>query len=254
MNDIRHAIRLWTKSPGFSLTAVLTMAIGIGASTEMRGYSTHPLDANTYTALCPEDGVRISAPFRHELQRRCRVTGDRATAASFTQALAQKANTMRIQIDVDGTRLTATLDDNATTRDFISLLPLTLTLEDYNGTEKISNRPKRLSTKDAPAGVDPSIGDITYYSPWGNLAIFYKDFRYSSGLVKLGRIDSHLGSRSRGNAACPHRTRRTVSRLMPSRGSATSPTPVAEFPDARIEYDIDGRDHTLDLEVMTPHY
>jgi hypothetical protein len=27
-----------------------------------------------------------------------------------------------------------------------------------------------------------------------------------------------------------------------------------QFPDARIEYDIDGRDHTLDLEVMTPHY
>jgi hypothetical protein len=22
----------------------------------------------------------------------------------------------------------------------------------------------------------------------------------------------------------------------------------------RIEYDIDGRDHTLDVEVMTPHY
>jgi hypothetical protein len=27
-----------------------------------------------------------------------------------------------------------------------------------------------------------------------------------------------------------------------------------QFPDGRIEYDIDGRDHTLDVEVMTPHY
>jgi hypothetical protein len=26
------------------------------------------------------------------------------------------------------------------------------------------------------------------------------------------------------------------------------------FPDVRIEYDIDGRDHSLDVEVMTPHY
>jgi hypothetical protein len=86
--------------------------------------------------------------------------------------------------------MTATLDDNATSRDFISLLPLTLTLEDYNGTEKISNLSRKLSTKDAPAGIDPSVGDITYYSPWGNLAIFYKDFGYSRGLVKLGRIDS----------------------------------------------------------------
>jgi len=27
-----------------------------------------------------------------------------------------------------------------------------------------------------------------------------------------------------------------------------------QFPDVRVEYDIDGRDHTLDIEVMTPHY
>jgi hypothetical protein len=27
-----------------------------------------------------------------------------------------------------------------------------------------------------------------------------------------------------------------------------------QFPDARIEYDVDGRDHTLDVEVLTPHY
>lgn len=27
-----------------------------------------------------------------------------------------------------------------------------------------------------------------------------------------------------------------------------------QFPDARIEYELDGRDRTLDVEVMTPHY
>ena len=57
---------------------------------------------------------------------------------------------MKIRIDVEGTRMTATLEDNATARDFASLLPLTLTLEDYSATEKISDLPKRLSTKDAP--------------------------------------------------------------------------------------------------------
>lgn len=29
---------------------------------------------------------------------------------------------------------------------------------------------------------------------------------------------------------------------------------VCSSPDVRIEYDIDGREHTLDVEVMTPHY
>jgi hypothetical protein len=70
--------------------------------------------------------------------------------------------------------------------------PLALTLNDYNATEKVSDLPRRLSTKEVPPGFDPSIGDIAYYAPRGNLAIFYKDFGYSSGLVKLGTIDSGL--------------------------------------------------------------
>jgi hypothetical protein len=99
---------------------------------------------------------------------------------------------MKIRIDVDGTSVTATLDDTAAAKDLVSLFPLTLTLEDYNRTEKISDLPKKLSTRGAPAGFDPSRGDIAYYAPWGNLAIFYKDFPYSRGLVKLGRIDSGI--------------------------------------------------------------
>jgi hypothetical protein len=91
---------------------------------------------------------------------------------------------------VEGRALTATLVDNATSRDFVSLLPLTLTLRDYESTEKIRELPRKLSTKGAPAGIDPAIGDITYYAPWGNLAIFYRDFGYSSGLIHLGRLDS----------------------------------------------------------------
>jgi hypothetical protein len=64
-----------------------------------------------------------------------------------------------------------------------------LTFEEYAGTEKISNLPKRLSKDDAPSGSKPSVGDFTYYSPWGNLAIFYRDFGFANGLIKLGKID-----------------------------------------------------------------
>jgi hypothetical protein len=109
-----------------------------------------------------------------------------------TKTSPKQADSMKIRLKVGDTVLTATLIDSATTRDFISLLPLTLTLEDYAGTEKISNLPKRLSTENAPSGSDPSVGDITYYAPWGNLAIFYRDFGYSRGLVILGKIDSGI--------------------------------------------------------------
>ena len=97
---------------------------------------------------------------------------------------------MKIRMNVGGQTITATLDDNETARDFVSLFPMTLTLEDYASTEKISYLPRRLSTKEAPPGCDPAVGDITYYAPWGNLALFYRDFGYSSGLIKLGSFDS----------------------------------------------------------------
>lgn len=82
--------------------------------------------------------------------------------------------------------------DNPTSRDFLTLLPLKLTLKDYARTEKISYLSRKLSTQNAPAGSDPSIGDFTYYSPWGNLAIFYRDFGYANGLIILGNIESGI--------------------------------------------------------------
>ena len=101
---------------------------------------------------------------------------------------------MKIRLRTNGTTVTATLIDNATSRDFLLLLPLTLTLEDYAATEKIAYLPKKLSAADAPPGFNPSAGDITYYAPWGNLAIFHKDAPYAKGLVQLGCVKSGLAA------------------------------------------------------------
>ena len=113
-------------------------------------------------------------------------------ASGLAPAMAQERTAMKIRLTVDGKAVEATLLDNAAARDFVSLLPLTLTLDDYASTEKINSLPRKLSTTGAPAGVDPSPGDIAYYAPWGNLAIFYKDAGYAKGLVKLGRLNSGL--------------------------------------------------------------
>lgn len=69
---------------------------------------------------------------------------------------------------------TAVLEDSEPARDFAALLPVELVLSDYNRTEKIADLPRRLSTEGAPDGIDPMVGDIAYYAPWGNLAIFYR--------------------------------------------------------------------------------
>jgi len=101
-------------------------------------------------------------------------------------------DTMRIRIIVEGTELAASLENTPAARDFADMLPLELTLEDYHATEKIADLPSRLSTDNAPEGVDPEVGDITYFAPWGNLALFYRDFGYSRGLVRLGRIEGNV--------------------------------------------------------------
>lgn len=105
-------------------------------------------------------------------------------------AALQRVSTMKIKITVGDNILIGTLNDSKAAQDFASLLPLSLILDDYNGTEKISNLPKRLSIAGSPPGFDPSVGNITYYAPWGNVAFFYKDFGYSTGLISLGVIDS----------------------------------------------------------------
>lgn len=124
----------------------------------------------------------------------CRPDKDLAEEAPMVENSSDTFNTdsMKLKITIGQKVLIATMYNNPTTRDFTSLLPLTLTLTDYNGTEKISDLPKKLSAKGAPAGYKPSAGDITIYAPWGNLAVFYKDFSYSSGLIVLGKINSGI--------------------------------------------------------------
>ena len=65
---------------------------------------------------------------------------------------------MKIRIAMNGNEITATSIDNATSRDFVSLLPLKLKLEDYGETEKIGYLPRKLSTEGAPPGSDPRLG------------------------------------------------------------------------------------------------
>lgn len=69
----------------------------------------------------------------------------------------------RIHVIVGNEALSATLDDTPAGRDFAALLPLELTLSDYNATEKVADLPRELVTRDAPASYTPKAGDITYY-------------------------------------------------------------------------------------------
>ena len=77
---------------------------------------------------------------------------------------------------IGDTVLTGRLWDNATARDLIAHLPLTLTFRDFNSLEKITSLPRKLSTDGVPVGDDPLPHDIGYFT----------------GIVRIGQFDGSV--------------------------------------------------------------
>lgn len=100
-------------------------------------------------------------------------------------------SSLNVNITVGDRTVTATMEDNAAARDFLSRLPLEVTLSDYSNAEKIFYPSPALTTSKVARGCTPAPGDITIYVPWGNVAIFYKSGSRSNDLIRIGRIDGN---------------------------------------------------------------
>ncbi len=100
------------------------------------------------------------------------------------------AQNTRIKLTFEGNEIYALINNSKAGNDFLSLLPLSVKAEDFNSTEKIFYLSKKLNIENEPDGINPKAGDITYYAPWGNIAIFYKNFRYSNNLIYLGKFEN----------------------------------------------------------------
>ena len=96
---------------------------------------------------------------------------------------------MQIRIAFSGQEFTATLHDNPSARDLASMLPLDLSIDDYASNEKIAYLPRKLTEEGAGPFGNEAPGDLCYYAPWGNLVFFYAGYSWSSGLIRLGRLD-----------------------------------------------------------------
>ncbi len=98
----------------------------------------------------------------------------------------------KIRLRVDGKIITATMIDSKTTRDFISLLPLTLAMNDLFRREKYAHLPKAISTEGARAHTY-EVGEIAYWSPGPDVAIYYRQDGEripAPGIIVIGNIDS----------------------------------------------------------------
>lgn len=76
---------------------------------------------------------------------------------SITTVHASKSEAPRytIQITLNDAVAIGILDNTPTTRDFVAQLPLTVKLDDYSATEKITYLPNKLTTQSTPSGITP---------------------------------------------------------------------------------------------------
>jgi hypothetical protein len=148
---------------------------------------------------CGSEGENDAAP------------GDDQHAASDTQPTSPRpaatsadrdareivGTTVRFSSDTSSVDVTIG-EDNPAVRDFLSMLPMTLTVEEFAGREKISYLPRELRHRGS-RGSDPKSGDLIYFVPWGNVGFYYNadGIGYSDDTIHLGTYDGSLNQLER---------------------------------------------------------
>lgn len=105
---------------------------------------------------------------------------------------AEETEESKVRISWEDKEVIIAVENNKTAADFLSMLPMTAVFEDYNNTEKIMYPERELIKDEEAAGCQPKAGTLALYAPWGNLAVFYKDWSYSRDLIPIGEIESGL--------------------------------------------------------------
>ena len=98
-----------------------------------------------------------------------------------------KDEILKVNIIINGTNFTATLIDSETTREFMEMLPLNISMSELNGNEKyyyLDNSLPSNATK-----VDRiNAGDIMLYGS-DCLVLFYDTFNTSYSYTRIGALD-----------------------------------------------------------------
>lgn len=99
----------------------------------------------------------------------------------------------KIRITVNKIEVEAILNDSEMSRDFISLLPLDLTMKDLFCREKFANLPRSIS-KEGSQIQNYEVGDVGYWAPGGDITIFYRQDgqKIKDGLYRLGKVEGNI--------------------------------------------------------------
>ena len=120
-------------------------------------------------------------------------SGDDSCDADDANKSPENDDTMipKITLAIGSHTFRATLADNATTRAFVKLLPLTLPMRELNGNEKYHDLSTSLPT-DASAVQTIHAGDLKLYGS-RCVVLFYKTFSSGYSYTTLGALDATEG-------------------------------------------------------------
>lgn len=154
------------------------------------------LSACTSQSSAPTASVQESRQEQSDMQSNvstdAQSTNSQETKSSSENTETSEREEQKVKLIIDGQEFQVTLYDTPAANALYNMLPLELNFEDFNGIEKIAYMDNKLPTEGEPGEFDPDVGDFCLYAPWGNLSIFYNDFRNSNGLISLGHIDSGM--------------------------------------------------------------
>jgi hypothetical protein len=96
-----------------------------------------------------------------------------------------------LTITIGGKAFGATLSDNPTAAAFKALLPLSVSMSELNGNEKLYRLPASLPAQPSrPASIQS--GDLMLYGE-NTVVLFYQSFATTYSYTRIGRIDDPAG-------------------------------------------------------------
>jgi hypothetical protein len=105
----------------------------------------------------------------------------------------QDTGQTRVRFSVNDAEIIVRIADNPTSRDFLSMLPLTMSFRDFNAMEKVGDLPRKPTTEGS-VSTTPANGDLIHFVPWGNLGFFYdaarRDTSFDRLVFPIGTVES----------------------------------------------------------------
>ena len=100
----------------------------------------------------------------------------------------KEQTTMKVNVQIGAQTFTATLADTTAAQEFAQMLPMTITLDDYGGFEKVGSLGRSLTTSNSQTTT--TAGDIVLYNG-SSIVMFYGSNSWS--YTRLGKIDDLTG-------------------------------------------------------------